>query len=59
VGSWATAQSPDGAYIVFSSDRVGDATDWRENMEIFVIDAGGSNLRRITFNQWMDAHPDW
>ena len=59
VGSWATAQSPDGAHIVFSSDRLGAATEWRENTEIFVIDEDGMNLRRITFNQWMDAHPDW
>ena len=58
-GSWATGQSPDGAHIVFSSDRLGAATEWRGNTEIFVIDADGSNLRRITFNQWMDAHPDW
>jgi hypothetical protein len=27
--------------------------------EILVIDADGSNLRRITTNQWMDAQPDW
>ena len=58
-GSWATGQSPDGAHIVFSSDRLGSATEWRENTEIYVIEADGSNLRRITSNQWMDAHPDW
>lgn len=59
IGSWAAAQSPDGAHIVFSSDRLGDNADWRSNLEIFVIDADGSNLRRVTFNQSMDAHPDW
>jgi TolB protein len=58
-GSWAFAQSPDGSHIVFSSDRLGDSHEFRDNMEIYVIKADGSNLQRITSNQWMDAHPDW
>jgi len=58
-GSWAFAQSPNGTHIVFSSDRFGDAPEYRSNMEIYVIDSDGSNVRRITSNQWMDAHPDW
>jgi TolB protein len=58
-GSWAAVQSPDGRFIIFSSDQLGDQEDWRKNTEIFVIDAYGSHMRRITSNQSMDAHPDW
>ena len=27
--------------------------------EIYVMDADGSNVRRLTFNDHFDAHPDW
>lgn len=59
IGSWALAISPDGKQIVFSSDRNGKKPEWRNNVEIYVIDLDGTNLRRITANTWMDAHPDW
>ena len=59
IGSWAAAQSPDGTKIVFSSDRTGNHKEWQKNAEIFIIDADGSNLKQLTSNNWMDAHPDW
>jgi Tol biopolymer transport system component len=59
IGSWAAAQSPDGTKIVFSSDRTGNHKEWQKNAEIFIMDADGSNLKQLTSNNWMDAHPDW
>lgn len=59
IGSWSPVQSPDGTRIVFVSDRYGDAPDFRENIDLFIMDADGSNERRITSNPWMEAHPDW
>lgn len=38
--------------IAFSSDRDGD-------LEIYVMDSGGSNLRQITFNFALDDKPAW
>ena len=58
-GSWGPRQSPDGKRIVFGSDRDGTSGDWRKNKEIYVIEADGSNLRRLTFNEVLDTHPDW
>jgi Tol biopolymer transport system component len=58
-GSWAIAQSPDGSEVVFTSDRFGNAANFLENMELFVMKSDGSRLRRITSNRWMDGHPDW
>lgn len=58
-GSWGPRQSPDGKAIVFGSDRDGTSGDWRKNKEIYVIEADGSNLRRLTFNEVLDTHPDW
>jgi Tol biopolymer transport system component len=58
-GSWSLAQSPDGSELVFTSDRFGDSEVFLENMELFVVNIDGSNLRRLTTNHWMDGHPDW
>lgn len=44
--------SPDSQQIVFASDRDGD-------MEIFVMDADGSNQRQLTFNNTPDGWPKW
>ncbi len=46
------ALSPDGARIAFSSDRDG-------NEEVYVMDAGGSNLRRVTKDDGIDMNPAW
>ncbi len=59
IGSWSPVQSPDGTRIVFVSDRFGDARDFRENIDLFIMNADGSNEHRVTSNPWMEAHPDW
>ena len=47
--------SPDGKWIVFSSDRKGDGV----NYEIYVMDADGGNLQRLTNNRVNDRSPSW
>lgn len=44
--------SADRTQIVFASDRDGD-------MEIFVMDGDGSNVRQLTFNNATDDKPAW
>ena len=44
--------SPDGAKILFESDRDGD---W----EIFVMDAAGENLKQLTDNDETDRNAEW
>jgi Tol biopolymer transport system component len=44
--------SPDGMRIAFSSRRDG-------NWEIYVMNAGGTDLRRLTDNTVEDLFPDW
>jgi Tol biopolymer transport system component len=44
--------SPDGTRIAFYSERFGNA-------EIFVIDADGRNVRRVTRDPWYSAVPRW
>jgi len=46
------AWSPDGKYIIFSSNRDGD-------IEIFKIDSNGSNLLQLTENNSDDNYPVW
>ena len=46
------AWSPDGKQIAFTSTRDG-------NQEIYLINADGQNLRRVTQDPGMDAHPTW
>jgi YVTN family beta-propeller protein len=46
------AYSPDGRQIVFASNRHGDN-------EIFVMNADGSNQRRLTTSPGRDAHPQF
>ncbi len=46
------AWSPDRQKIAFSSTRDG-------NFEIYVMDADGGNVERLTFNNHPDGHPDW
>ena len=46
------AWSPDGARIVFTSDRTMD-------VEIFVMDSDGGNVQQLTNNPGEDWQPDW
>ncbi len=51
--------SPDGKRIAFSSNRDGKSKNWRDNFEMYVMNADGSNVQRLTFNQAWDGHPNW
>jgi Tol biopolymer transport system component len=46
------AWSPDGAQVVFSADRSG-------NYDLYVLNADGSGLRRLTDHPARDLHPAW
>ena len=52
--------SPDGRQIAFSSDR---NKDWefepRSNLDIYVMDADGTNLINLTNHPARDSTPDW
>jgi Tol biopolymer transport system component len=50
--------SPDGSRIAFESTRPRQAGS-EDRVEIWVMDAGGSNLVRLTDNDLPDRHPDW
>ena len=47
--------SHDGKRIAFASDRKGDLA----NIDIYVMDADGGNLRRLTENRIYDWFPSW
>ena len=53
------AWSPDGKRIVFHSTRDRPTANQLMNYEIYVMDADGANIRRLTSNKAFDAHPDW
>ena len=46
--------SPDGSKIVFNSDRDGPG-----DQQLFVMNADGSNVRRISYGNGKYAEPDW
>lgn len=56
-GSWLGFPSPDGAFVALMSDR-DDPGGWR-GMEIYVMRADGSDIRRVTRNAVFDGHPAW
>ena len=45
--------SPDGSRIAFVSDRAGGFP------ELYLMNAGGGNVRRLTNNSQIDANPSW
>ena len=58
--NWAPSWHPDGKRIVFSSNM----DDWREdiqqfghNFELYLINADGTGLERITYNTVFDSFP--
>jgi TolB protein len=51
-GNYLPSVSPDGSKVAFASTRDG-------NMEIYIINIDGSNLRRITNNPAEDSVPTW
>jgi TolB protein len=60
------AWSPDGQWIAFASGRMGFLDELllhpdnvQGNAEIFVMRADGSNIRKLTENQWEDSTPTW
>jgi TolB protein len=50
--NFLSAWSPDGTRLAFMSNRDG-------NMEIYVVNRDGTNLRRVTNNPGADATPTW
>ncbi len=60
-GSWTPQWSPDGTRIVFGSNRDGSSTDLDDSSqyEIYVMNADGSTVRRLTRNGKSDARPRW
>ena len=56
------AWSPDGRSIAFHSTRdhpEGVAPSDTLFLEVYIMQADGSNVRRLTTNQYFDGHPDW
>jgi Tol biopolymer transport system component len=49
--------SPDGRRIAFYSDRVFDLTNADGNVDIYVMNADGSNMTRLTQGSVPDAFP--
>jgi len=74
-GSFMGVWSPDARKIAFVSGPVaktqtgdenrralvsGDVSrQWFDSREIYVMDADGSNVQRLTFNDAFDGHPNW
>jgi Tol biopolymer transport system component len=56
------AWSPDGQSIVFHSTRARPAGVAANNtlfLDIYTMRADGTDVRRLTTNQYFDGHPDW
>jgi dipeptidyl aminopeptidase/acylaminoacyl peptidase len=52
------AWSPDAKRIAFSSNRT-DEPDANENSDIWLVDAGGGEPRRVTDDPGSDGSPEW
>ena len=55
--AWDPVWSPDGSQLAFSSSKQPEGIPI--GTEIYVIDANGTNERRLTHNQTGDEYPDW
>jgi len=53
-GSWVPAWSPDRKRIAFASNR-----DSGEKANLYVVDADGHNLKRLSDHEGFDYTPDW
>ncbi len=53
------AWSPDGERIAFMSNRDGGRPGVDAEYEIYVMDADGTNVQRLTYRPGSDGHPDW
>lgn len=51
--------SPDGTKIAFVSDRTGKEFDEGRNKDIWVIDAAGGPLTKISQSEEPDSSPRW
>src|SRR5262249_37791827 len=59
---WSDADpqwSPDGRRIAFVSDRTGKAFDEGQNTDVWVIDANGGALTKISDHETGDNSPRW
>ena len=52
IHNFLPAWSPDGTRLAFMSNRDG-------NLEIYIVDSDGSNLRRLTRHPSIDVSPTW
>lgn len=52
VHNWLPAWSPDGRQLAFTSNRHG-------NPELYIMDADGANVRRLTNHPGIDTTPTW
>lgn len=52
VQNWLPAWSPDGSQVAFTSNRDGQA-------EVYVMNADGSDIRRLTNHPGIDTSPTW
>ena len=53
--------SPDGSQIVFSSNRdaIGDCPDFFDDLDIFVMNADGNNVRMVANTDGWNGYPIW
>ncbi len=53
-GRWAPEWSPDGKHLAFVSGKSDYYSD-----DLWIVDADGSNLRKLTTGVWVMGNPEW